>query len=298
MPGWITPCDQAAVEVLGQEARIAVEPPFRFDEAQEEEPGDLCQRPSVPIIARDVCGKKVDRAIEQPMQQPEGPPPAASRSIASASAIACSSAHHDIARRPGPAAGDRGSGSEDAMETTRTGAIVTASRRRACAGSALNRRPSLPCRATPGTLARVRRLTLETPDRKPGQRANFRQVPVTRRGPGVRTPRRPGGGPGRRWRWGLSPVMRRRIAPRHAQGGDSPSGCRFCSEGYRMMRPCKATRSSWTISTPNLGMHRQNQCLAIDALPDAVEPGGCVLPRTTVWPNESSTLVLNRVVLP
>ncbi len=72
MPGGIAPGAEAAIELLGEEAAVAVEPPFRFDEAEKEEAGDLDQRPRAALVGGDAGGERVHSVRNQLVQEAEG----------------------------------------------------------------------------------------------------------------------------------------------------------------------------------------------------------------------------------
>jgi hypothetical protein len=71
----VTVRDQAAIKRSREEAHIPVEPTLSFYESEEEEAGELHQRPSMPIICRDRPRQHLDGPSDQTMQQPECLPP-------------------------------------------------------------------------------------------------------------------------------------------------------------------------------------------------------------------------------
>ena len=66
---------QAVLETMREEIEIAVEPSLALDEAQEEESGELEQRPGVARLCRDPRRKPCDGIVEQVAHRGEGPSP-------------------------------------------------------------------------------------------------------------------------------------------------------------------------------------------------------------------------------
>ncbi len=72
MPSGVAPRGKTASEGLRQKAGITVEPSLGFHKAEEEQPGQLGQRPRAPIIQRNTTRQQGRGSFDQGMQQAEG----------------------------------------------------------------------------------------------------------------------------------------------------------------------------------------------------------------------------------